>query len=101
MVSPPGSTARFTCRKAQSELSANRKPTSTSSSRPRAGVAPSGPSVISRGASKISVTRLAAVIASCVIDNRKPSEAIGHTSDSIMVMKATRVPMVTSPWPAA
>jgi hypothetical protein len=44
---------------------------------------------------------LAAVIASWVIDSRNPSEAIGHTSDSIMVMKATSVPSVTSPWPAA
>ncbi len=44
---------------------------------------------------------MAAVIDSCVIDSRNPSEAIGHTSDSIMVMNATRVPMVTRPWPAA
>ena len=53
------------------------------------------------GASKISATRLAAVIASWVIDSRKPSDAIGHTSDSIMVMNATSVPIVTRPWPAA
>ena len=45
--------------------------------------------------------RLAAVIASWVIDSRKPSEAIGHTSDSIMVMNATSVPRVISPRPAA
>ncbi len=45
--------------------------------------------------------RLAAVIDSCVIDSRKPSDAIGHTSDSIIVMNATSVPMVTRPWPAA
>ena len=57
--------------------------------------------MISRGASKISAIRLAAVIASCVIDSKKPSDAIGQTSDSIMVMKATRVPRVTSPRPAA
>ena len=54
-----------------------------------------------RGSSKISATRLAAVIDSWVMDSRKPNEAIGHTSDSIIVMNATRVPMVTSPCPAA
>ena len=47
------------------------------------------------GASKISAIRLAAVKDSCVIDSRKPSDAIGQTSDSIMVMNATSVPMVT------
>ena len=57
--------------------------------------------MISRGASKISAIRLAAVIDSWVIDSRKPSEAMGHTSDSIIVMKATSVPRVTSPCPAA
>ena len=45
--------------------------------------------------------RLAAVNDSCVIDSRKPSDAIGHTSDSIIVMNATSVPSVTRPWPAA
>ena len=67
----------------------------------RAGRRCRGPSVISRGASKISATRLAAVMDSCVIDSRKPSEAMGHTSDSIIVMNATSVPMVTRPLPAA
>jgi len=38
---------------------------------------------------------LAAVNDSCVIDNRKPSDAIGHTSESIIVMNATSVPIVT------
>ena len=56
---------------------------------------------MSRGASKISAMRLAAVNDSWVIDSRKPSEAIGHTSDSIIVMKATSVPSVTEPLPAA
>ncbi len=45
--------------------------------------------------------RLAAVIDSCVIDSRKPSDAMGQTSDSIIVMNATSVPMVTMPCPAA
>ena len=52
-------------------------------------------------ASNISAIRLAAVIASWVIEIRKPSDAIGHTSDSIMVMNATSVPRVTRPRPAA
>lgn len=65
-----------------------------SSSRPPCAAAVCGPSVISRGASKISATRLAAVMDSWVMDSRKPSEAIGHTSDSIMVMNATSVPML-------
>ena len=73
----------------------NRKPTSTSSSRPPRGALVRGPSVISRGASKISAIRFAAVNDSCVIDSRKPSDAIGQTSDSIIVMNATSVPMVT------
>ena len=51
--------------------------------------------MISPGASKISAIRLAAVNDSWVIDSRKPSDAIGQTSDSIMVMNATSVPMVT------
>jgi hypothetical protein len=51
--------------------------------------------VISLGASKISAIRLAAVNDSCVIDSRNPSDAMGHTSDSIIVMNATRVPIVT------
>ena len=75
--------------------SGNRKPTSTSSSRPPRGGSLDGPSAISRGASKISAIRLAAVNDSCVIDSRKPSDAIGHTSDSIIVMNATSVPIVT------
>ena len=45
--------------------------------------------------------RFAAVNDSCIIDSRKPSDAMGQTSDSIIVMKATSVPMVTKPWPAA
>ena len=57
--------------------------------------------MISIGASKISAIRLAAVIASCVIEIRKPSDAIGQTSDNIMVMNATSVPRVTRPRPAA
>ncbi len=56
---------------------------------------------MSIGASNISAIRLAAVNDSCVMDSRKPNEAMGHTSDSIIVMKATRVPIVTWPWPAA
>ena len=75
--------------------SGKRKPTSTSSSRPPRGASFDGPSVISRGASKISAIRLAAVNDSCVIDSRKPSDAMGHTSDSIIVMNATSVPIVT------
>ena len=51
--------------------------------------------MISRGASKISAIRLAAVNDSWVIDSRKPSDAMGHTSDSIIVMNATSVPIVT------
>ena len=39
--------------------------------------------------------RFAAVNDSCVIDSRKPSDAIGQTRDSIMVMNATSVPIVT------
>ncbi len=97
----PGSTVALTCRSAQSSESGKRKPTSTSSSRPPRGASLDGPSVISRGASKISAIRLAAVNDSCVIDNKKPSDAMGHTSDSIIVMNATSVPMVTWPWPAA
>ena len=45
--------------------------------------------------------RFAAVIDSWVIDSRKPNEAIGHTSESIIVMNATSVPSVIRPCPAA
>lgn len=71
------------------------------SSLPRDGTTSLGPSTISTGASKISAMRLAAVNDSCVIDSRNPSDAIGQTSDSIIVMNATSVPMVTRPCPAA
>src|SRR5689334_16609122 len=99
----PGSTVALTWRKAQlsdsdgatPSESGNLNPTSTSSSLPPAGGSATGPSVISRGASKISAIRLAAVNDSCVMDSRKPSDAIGHTSDSIIVMNATSVPIVT------
>jgi hypothetical protein len=91
----PGSTVTLTWRNAQASESGKRKPTSTSSSRPPRGASFDGPSVISLGASKISAIRVAAVNDSCVIDNKKPSDAIGHTSDSIIVMNATSVPMVT------
>ena len=90
-----------TCRSAQSSLVGEAEPDVDEFQPATARRLASGPSVISRGASKISATRLAAVIDSCVIDSRKPSEAIGHTSDSIIVMNATSVPMVTSPLPAA
>ena len=51
--------------------------------------------------SSTSAIRSAAVIDSWVIDSRNPSEATGHTSDSIRVMNATSVPRVSRPWPAA
>ena len=44
--------------------------------------------------SKISWTRSAAVIASWAIAKITPSAAIGQTSDSIRMMKATSVPEV-------
>jgi hypothetical protein len=50
---------------------------------------------MSTGASKVSAMRSAAVMDSCSMDSRKPSDAMGHTSDNIIVMKATRVPIVT------
>ena len=59
------------------------------------------PSVMSFSASKISQIRSAAVIASWVMASRKPRAATGHTSDNIKVMKATRVPRVIWPCPAA
>ena len=49
--------------------------------------------------SKISRMRAAAVIASCDIARITPSEATGHTSDSISVMKATSSPGVSAPRP--
>ena len=52
-------------------------------------------------ASKISAIRSAAVIASCVIESRKPSEVTGQTSDIIRVVKATSVPSVTCSWATA
>ena len=99
----PGSTVTDTWRSAQSSgaASGNRKPTSRNSRCPPRGTVVTGPSVISTGASKISATRSAAVMDSCIIDSRKPSDAMGHTSDSIMVMNATSVPMVTRSWPTA
>ena len=100
----PGSTVKLTWRKTRPP-SGKPKPTSSNSTRPPPGgpprASPISPSVISTGASKISAIRSAAVIASWVIAHRKPSEAIGHTSDSIMVMNATSVPMLTRPRPAA
>ena len=52
-------------------------------------------------ASKISAIRSAAVIASCVIESRNPSEVTGQTSDIIRVVKATSVPSVTCSWATA
>jgi hypothetical protein len=57
------------------------------------------PDTIDGSVSKISSTRAAAVIASWAIARITPSDATGHTSESIKVMKATSVPSVRAPWP--
>ena len=57
------------------------------------------PSTMSGSVSKISRMRAAAVIASCAIARITPSEATGHTSESIRVMKATSSPGVSAPRP--
>ena len=54
---------------------------------------------MSGSVSKISRIRAAAVIASCAIARITPSDATGHTSESISVMKATSSPGVSWPRP--
>ena len=57
------------------------------------------PETIAGSVSKISRIRAAEVIASWAIARMTPSDATGHTSDSIRVMKATSSPGVRSPRP--
>ncbi len=51
--------------------------------------------------SRISLIRSADVIASCAIARMVPSDSTGQISDSIKVMKATRVPSVIASRPTA
>ena len=100
-VSPAARSRSTSCRTSCS-ASGNRKPTPRNRSAPaRVGPARGCRRARSVSVSSTSAIRSAAVIASWVIESRNPSEATGHTSDSIRVMKATRVPMVSRPWPAA
>ena len=98
----PGARCRLTSCRTSASASGKRNDTcSEALSSPRTSASSQVPSTMSFSASKISAIRSAAVIASCAIDSRKPSAATGQTSDIIRVMKATSVPSVTCPWPAA
>ena len=95
----PGCRSRSTPRSVHSSgrASGKRNPTFSRRRWPRGAASSRSPSSMVRSSSKTCTMRSAAVIDSWVIDSRKPSEEIGQTSESIIVMKATRVPSVTRP----